>query len=284
MTWDIAGKNVLITGGNSGIGKATAVALASQGAEVTITSRNAAKGARAAADIEKIAGRPVSVGSLDLSKLDSVRAFAEEFGRSHNQLDVLVNNAGLVAGSRRETAEGFEWTFGVNHLGPFLLTNLLKPNLTSPSRIINVSSDAHRSAKEGLDFDDLQMTSGYQSFRAYAASKLANILFTVELAKRWGGDGITAHAVHPGVVSTGFGKDKESPSIVGFVTRLIGPFIRKPDEGAATNVFLATAHSDAIGTGQYWFDSAPSQPIPPAIDAVAAERLWADSEELVGLR
>jgi len=283
MSWDIRGKNVLVTGGNSGIGKATARALASQGARVTITSRDAAKGRQAVADIEQVSGTTVSVGSLDLSSLASVRRFAGEFVEQHAQLDILVNNAGLVSGARQETIDGFEWTFGVNHLGPFLLTNLLKPSLAAPSRIINVSSDAHRSAKEGLDFDDLQMTSGYKSFRAYAASKLANILFTVELANRWGGDDITAHAVHPGVVATGFGRDKESPSLLGFVTRLLGPFIRKPDRGAATNVFLATAPADIVGTGQYWYDSKPAQPISSAKDPAAAKRLWAESESLVGL-
>lgn len=274
---------MLITGGNSGIGKATALALASRGAEVTITSRDPARGDDAATDIERGSGRSVTVGSLDLSELDSVRSFADRFRRTNRGIDVLINNAGLVAGARRETPDGFEWTFGVNHLGPFLLTNLLQPLLVSPSRVINVSSDAHRSAKGGLNFDDLHMEAGYQSFRAYAASKLANILFTVELAKRWADAGVTAHAVHPGVVATGFGRDPEGPRVVGFFTRLIGPFVRKPDEGAATNVFLATAPAEDIGTGGYWFDSAPSQPIPAATDRDAAARLWAVSEELVGL-
>ena len=188
MTWNITGKHVLITGGTSGIGRATAARLASRGANVTITSRSLTTARTVADELTAAAGTAVEPAALDLSSLDSVRTFAQSYRDRHQRLDILINNAGTMAGKRRTTPDGLEWTLAVNHLGPFLLTDLLTPLLlaSTRSRVITVSSETHRSAKRGLDFDDLQMTTGYSPSKAYAASKLANILFTIELDNRLG--------------------------------------------------------------------------------------------------
>lgn len=284
MSWSIDGKQVLITGGNSGIGKATAAALAKRGAGVTITSRDAAKGAKAADEIAEATGVRVAVGSLDLSRLASVQAFAQGYLSHHDRLDVLINNAGVMAGARRETPDGFEWTFAVNHLGPFLLTELLTGLLvaSAPSRIIAVSSENHRGARDGLNFEDLQMRNGYSSSKAYAASKLANIMFTVELDRRLRASGITAKALHPGVVATSFGKGPDSPKMMGLLMTVLTPVLRKPAQGASTSVFLATAPPEALDAGLYWSDGVAKDPAATAVDAEAAARLWAESERLVG--
>ncbi len=285
VSWSAAGKQILITGGNSGIGQATATELARRGARVTITARDETRGRQAASEIEASAGTGVELGTLDLSSLDSVRRFTGWFTERHDRLDVLINNAGVISGRRRETPDGFEWTFGVNHLGPFLLTNLLTDLLVTraPSRIINVSSDAHRSATGGLDFHDLQLTGRYSPMRAYAASKLANILFAVELDQRLAGLGVTARALHPGVVGTSFGQDTESAAYMRYGMRLVKRFFKTPAEGAATSVFLATADDAAVTGSIYWSDQAPAHPIPAALDSRAAARLWVESERLVGL-
>ncbi len=285
MTWDISGKSVLITGGNSGIGKATAQELARRGAGVMITARDRAKGQAAAAEIRKSTGAEIEVGDLDLSRLDSVREFASAYTADHDRLDVLINNAGVMAGKRQETADGNEWTFGVNHLGPFLLTNLLTDLLvaSSPARVITVSSQVHQSRKKGLDFEDLHMTSGYSSSKAYAASKLANILFTVELDRRLRDSEVSATALHPGVVATSFGQGPEGPMWIRRLMPLIKPVIRTPHKGAATSVFLAGADTRSLDNGIYWTDCKPKEPIPAATNGAAAARLWAVSEELVGL-
>jgi NAD(P)-dependent dehydrogenase (short-subunit alcohol dehydrogenase family) len=286
VAWSIADKSVLITGANSGIGKATAKELARRGADVMITARDDSKGRAAAEEIRNATGAEVSVGSLDLSQLDSVRAFASDYLGTHDQLDVLINNAGVMAGGRRETPDGLEWTLAVNHLGPFLLTYLLSDLLVSsaPARVITVSSEAHQREKGGLDFDDLEMRNGYSPSRAYAASKLANVLFTVELDRRLDGSGVTAKALHPGVVATSFGKDPESPKWMGLLMVGLKPFLRKPEQGARTSVFLATADDTALDAGLYWSDEAPIDPIPAALDTQAAARLWSESEHLVGLK
>jgi NAD(P)-dependent dehydrogenase (short-subunit alcohol dehydrogenase family) len=214
-----------------------------------------------------------------------VRSFASRFTDEHDRLDVLVNNAGVMAGSRRETPDGFEWTFGVNHLGPFLLTNLLTPLLieAAPSRVITVSSEVIRSARDGLDFDDLQMTRGYSPNKAYAASKLANVLFTLELDRRLGDRGVTARALHPGVVRTSFGKSAESSRWMGVLMTMLGPFLKKPEEGASTSVLLATAPDEEVARSLYWAEGSPKDPVPAAVDPASAERLWSVSEQLVGL-
>lgn len=285
MSWSIEDKVVLITGGNSGIGKATAAELARRGASVTITARDPAKGADAADEIRAATGAEVAVGILDLSSLDSVRAFSAEFASDHQRIDVLVNNAGTMAGRRRETPDGFEWTFGVNYLGPFLLTNLLMPLLvgSAPSRVITVSSENYRTAKKGLNFNDLQMEDGFSPSKAYAASKMANILFTVELDRRFSSSGVTARALHPGVVATSFGKGPDGSKMMGLLMSGLKPFLRKPEQGAATSVYLATTDEADLDAGIYWSNETPKEPIAVAVDGDSAARLWLESERMVGL-
>ena len=285
MVWDIADARVLITGATSGIGRAAAAELARRGAQVTITARDETKGNAAAAAIRAETGVDVQVGLLDLSRLDSVRGFAADYARTHDRLDVLVNNAGTMTGRRMQTPDGLEWTFGVNHVGPFLLTRLLSDLLvaSAPSRVISVSSEVHRSAKQGLDMADLQMTRGWSAQKAYAASKLATILMTVELDRRLVGQGVTARAVHPGVVATNFGKGPEGRWAMRVMMTALGPVLKKPADGAAPIVLLATEPDDVVAQSLYWSQSTPTQPSPAAQDQQAAAALWEASERLSGL-
>jgi NAD(P)-dependent dehydrogenase (short-subunit alcohol dehydrogenase family) len=280
------GRVVLITGGNAGIGKETAVALASMGAQVVFTARDAARGAEALAEIRsRSSNDAVEVTALDLASFASVRGFATRWSNEHDQLDVLVNNAGLVLNSRRETGDGNEMTFQVNHLGPFLLTQLLRDQLVAgdDARVVNVASDAHSGARRGLDFDDLQSAQHYRGFRVYAKSKLANILFTRELARRWDDTGVTANAVHPGFVASSFGRDGDTGRFGTLLFPLLKPFALSPEQGARTQVYVASAPELAGITGGYWVKSAPATPSAAAQDDAAAARLWEVSEELVGL-
>jgi retinol dehydrogenase-14 len=285
MVWDIADARVLITGATSGIGRAAAAELARRGAQVTITARDETKGNAAAAAIRAETGADVQVGLLDLSRLDSVRGFAADYARTHDRLDVLVNNAGTMTGRRMQTPDGLEWTFGVNHVGPFLLTRLLSDLLvaSAPSRVISVSSEVHRSAKQGLDMADLQMTRGWSAQKAYAASKLATILMTVELDRRLVGQGVTARAVHPGVVATNFGKGPEGRWAMRVMMTALGPVLKKPADGAAPIVLLATEPDDVVAQSLYWSQTTPTQPSPAAQDQQAAAALWEASERLSGL-
>jgi NAD(P)-dependent dehydrogenase (short-subunit alcohol dehydrogenase family) len=225
----------------------------------------------------------IGVEQLDLSSLDSIRAFAGRF--SPDRLDVLINNAGVMTGKRLETPHGFEWTFGVNHLGPFLLSNLLTERLVAdaPSRVVTVSSENYRRAKDGLDFDDLQSTKRFSANMAYAASKLANILFTMELDRRLGGAGVAAKALHPGVVGTSFAQGAEGSKLMGVMMRVLKPFLATPAQGAATSVHLATASDEEIGRGLYWADQDVKERLPIASDEAAARKLWDISAELVRL-
>ncbi|HEX4528370.1 MAG TPA: SDR family oxidoreductase [Acidimicrobiia bacterium] len=279
------GRVVLITGGNAGIGKETAVALASMGARVVFTARDAARGTAARTEIRTRSGSDeVEVMALDLARFASVRDFAKRWGDEHDQLDVLVNNAGLILNSRRQTDDGYEMTFQVNHLGPFLLTQLLRDQLVAgdDARVVNVASDAHSSARRGLDFDDLQSTRHYRGFRVYGKTKLANILFTRELARRWAGTGVTANAVHPGFVASSFGRDGDTGRFGALLFPLLKPFALSPEQGARTQVYVASAPELAGITGGYWVKSAPATPSAAAQDDAAAARLWEVSEELVG--
>ncbi|MEX2255256.1 MAG: SDR family oxidoreductase [Acidimicrobiia bacterium] len=277
-------RSVLITGANTGIGKATAVGLARDGMQVVITSRDRARGNAAVEEIRAESGSDrVEVMELDLADLASVRTFADAYLASHDRLDVLVNNAGVVQGSRTQTRDGFETTFGVNHLGPFLLTQLLLDRIreSAPSRIVVVSSHAHKSARQGLDFDDLQSERKYSSFGVYGKSKLANIYFTRELARRLEGAGVTANAAHPGFVASRFGRDGDGGRLGEIAMTLGQPFALSPEKGARTSIYLAKSPDVADITGGYFYKSKPSQPSKVALDGEAARRLWAVSEELV---
>ncbi len=283
MTASMQGKTVLITGANSGIGKETAVDLARAGATLVFTSRDPQKGEQAAADIRERSGADVTLMPLDLASLPSVRSFAADLLQRYDQLHVLINNAGLVLSERSETEQGFETTFGVNHLGHFLLTQLLLDRIkaSAPARIVNVASRAHRFARNGLDFDDLHLTKGYGGMKAYSRSKLANIYFTRELARRLQGAGVTVNAVHPGGVNTGFARDGDVRAPFSWLMTLAKPFLRSPEQGAQTSIYVASAPDLDGVTGKYFADSKETQPTAIAQDDDAARRLWAASEELI---
>jgi NAD(P)-dependent dehydrogenase (short-subunit alcohol dehydrogenase family) len=278
------GKTVIVTGGNSGVGKATAVALARAGARTIITARNEERGRQALADIRAAGGSDlVDLVVFDLADLASVRAGAKELLDRTDRIDVLVNNAGVVLSDRRQTTDGFEATFATNHLGPFLLTELLTERLvaSAPARIVNVSSTAHRGARRGLDFDDLQSTHHYRGMQAYGRSKLANILFTTELSRRLSGTGVTVNAVHPGTVASGFARDDDASGFLAFGIKLIKPFILTPEQGARTQVYVATSPDVEGVTGKYFVRRKVRAPSAAARDETAAALLWSVSEELV---
>ena len=242
---EMAGKVVVITGGNTGIGKEAAVGLAGLGARVVITSRNEERGRSAQKEIADRSGSDsVEVMSLDLASFTSIRAFAADVLDRFDHLDVLVNNAGLILRRRAETQDGFEETFGVNHLGHFLLTDLLLERLRAgaPARVVVVSSDAHKGARQGLDFDDLQAEHKYRWAKAYSKSKLANIYFARELSRRLDGTGITVNALHPGFVRSEFGRGGDLGGIYGWgIKYLASPFAISPEKGARTSIYLASS-------------------------------------------
>ncbi len=284
---DMKGRTVVVTGGNSGIGFETAVALASMGARVLVTARNADKGRAAVSAIAQRLGADgqVQLVVFDLADLASVRRGAAEILEQAPRLDVLVNNAGLVLTERAETVDGYEATFATNHLGPFLLTNLLLDRITgsAPSRIVNVASTAHSAARRGMPFDDLQSEKQYRGMRVYGQSKLANILFTLELARRLEGRGVTANSLHPGTVRTGYGGEGDTRGFLAFGIKIASPFFLSPAKGARTSVYLASSPDVEGVSGQYFVKCKPKQPSRWAQDPEAASRLWRVSEELVGL-
>jgi NAD(P)-dependent dehydrogenase (short-subunit alcohol dehydrogenase family) len=282
----MSGRTVVITGGNAGIGKEAAVELARRGATVVITARDAARGRAALEEVrDRVPDADVDVFDLDLASLASVRLFAATVGDRFDRLDVLLNNAGLVLSTRTETEDGFEATFGVNHLGHFALTNLLLDLLrASPDggRVVNVSSDAHKGARRGLDFDDLQSEHRYSGAAVYARSKLANILFTRQLSRRLADDRVTANALHPGFVRSDFGRDGDARGVYALGLRLASPFAISPEQGARTSVYLASSPEVDGVTGGYFYKCGPASTSRAAADDDAARRLWDVSEELVG--
>ncbi len=275
----------LVTGANSGIGLETARGLAQRGDRVVVTARDVKRGEAAVREIEASTGSDrVELLELDLARLQSVRDAAHAFGERFDRLDVLVNNAGVMLGQRETTTDGFEMTFGVNHLGPFLFTTLLLPLLerSAAARIVNVASDAHR-VSAGLDFDDLMYASRpYRAIKVYGDSKLANILFTLELARRLDGSGIVAHALHPGVVRTRLARDGDAGGWWGVLLTLVGPLLLTAAQGAATSLHLATSDEASTSSGDYWAKGKRRTPKAPARDTDAAARLWSRSEKLVG--
>jgi retinol dehydrogenase-12 len=281
---DMTGKTVVITGANSGIGLSTAVALAGSGARVVITARDQGRADAAVEEIKAHSGSS-SVGRVlfDLSSLASVRSGAAEVLERCDRIDVLVNNAGVVLTDRRPTVDGLESTFVVNHLGHFLLTELLLDRIRAgaPARIVNVASTAHKGARRGLDFDDLQSEQGYRGMAVYAKSKLANIYFTTELARRLAGTGVTANCLHPGTVATGYGRDGDAQGFLSFGLKVIKPFILTADRGARTSVYLASSPEVADVSGEYFVRCRPARPTRVARDQEAAVRLWEASEKLV---
>jgi len=276
------GKICLITGGNSGIGKATALGLAKMGATVVIVSRNKEKGETAMTDIiAKSGNKNVELIQADMSSQDSIHKLAEEFRARHEKLHLLINNAGVYLTKRSESEDGLESTFAINHLGPFLLTSLLVDILkaSAPSRIVNVTSDAHKGAK--IDFDDLQGEKRFSGWQAYGQSKLAMILFTHELAKKLEGTGVTVNSAHPGVARTNFAKNNGGLVMLGF--RFLGIFFISPESSAKRILYVATSPDLEGVTGKYFTKMHETRSSPESYDDDSARRLWLVSGQLAKL-
>jgi NAD(P)-dependent dehydrogenase (short-subunit alcohol dehydrogenase family) len=274
------GKTVVITGANAGIGKVAARELARMGATVVMVCRNAARGQVALQEIRRDSGSDrIELLLADLASQADIRRVSAEFRARHARLDVLLNNAGLYCPTRTLTADGIETTFAVNHLGYFLLTHLLLDVLkASPSaRIVNVASGAHKRGR--IEFDNLQGERRYSGVMAYSNSKLANILFTRELARRLQGTRVTANCLHPGVVATNIFHN--TPRLINW---LVQTFAMGPEAGARTSVYLASSPEVEGVTGKYFYRQREKMPRPAALDDAVARRLWALSEQLSGVR
>ncbi len=273
---------MIVTGGSNGIGKSAAVALAKQGAKIVLVCRDAARAKAAAEEVSRVGSAPELV-LADLSSMAEVRKAATRLLELCPKIDVLVNNAGAMNQLRETTADGYERTFATNHLAYFLLTNLLLERLkaSGASRVISVSSGAHRKASKGMPFDDLHAERGYSSWDAYGQSKLANILFTRELARRLEGTPVVANAMHPGIVATGFGLNTSGP--LRMAIRAFQFFMLTPDQGADTIVWLASAPEAASATGKYFVKRREQAPQAQALDDAAARKLWDVSARLTGL-
>ena len=276
------GKVCLVTGATSGIGRVTAQALAQQGATTIGIARNHERGMSTVQRIRQATGNPqVEMMLADLSAQADIRRLAHEVQHRYPRLDVLVNNAGALFSRRAVSPDGIELTFALNHLAYFLLTHLLLDTLRAsvPARIVNVSSDAHRHAH--IHFDDLQGRRRYRGWGAYAQSKLANVLFTYELARRLDGTGLTANAVHPGFVATNFGR--QNRGLAGLMFRALQVAAISPEQGAETIIYLATSPEVEGVTGQYFVKRRAVRSSHASYDVHAAQRLWQASTELVGL-
>jgi retinol dehydrogenase 14 len=279
----MAGKVVLVTGGTGGIGKATAIGLATMGARVGITGRELSRTEQAAAEVRAASGNPaVDAFAADMTSQAEIRRLAAAVLGAYPRLDVLVNNVGGFWAHRHPTVDGLEHTFALNHLAPFLLTNLLLERLkaSAPARVVTVSSSAHTMGR--IDFDDLQGARNYSGQRAYNQSKLANILFTNELARRLQGTGVTAACLHPGIVYTRFGAEDQI-WYYGALQR-VGMFVLKtPAQGAETPIYLASSPDVEGVTGRYFANRKPRTASKRAYDTETAARLWQVSADLVGM-
>ncbi|MEP6985409.1 MAG: SDR family oxidoreductase [Chloroflexota bacterium] len=284
MATNMQGKTVLISGATNGIGKQSALDLAKMGAQVVIIGRNKAKTEETLREIQTGSGnKDVHALIADLSSMAEVRRVAADFRKQFSGLDVLLNNAGGVFASRQETVDGYEMTFALNHLSYFLLTNLLLDMVkaSAPSRIVNVSSDAQSAAS--INFDDLQSKQSYGmgGFRAYGQSKLMNVMFTYELARRLAGTGVTVNALHPGVVNTGFGRNNKG--LMNVAMNVLSLFTMKPEDGAKTSVYLASSPEVEGVTGKYFDKCKAKKSTAPSYDEAAQKRLWDVSEQLTGI-
>lgn len=283
----MTGRVCLVTGGSSGIGKETALGLAHLGATVVVVSRNRERTEAAVEDIRQHSENPnVEAIIADLSSIEETRRVADEFLASGRPLHVLLNNAGVIRTSREVTVDGLEMTFALNHLSPYLLTNLLLDRIkdSAPARIITVSSLAH--SRASLDFDDLQNERKYGAFRVYGQSKLANVLFTYELARRLQGTAVTANCLHPGLVRTGLGGGNKGlyGRIMGLWPKLtVGPLALNSAGGARTSIYLATASEVAGVSGEYFAKSKVVKSSDASRDESAARRLWEASAALTGV-
>src|SRR5919109_2176165 len=278
----MAGKTVLVTGASGGIGRATALGIAEMGALLAITGRDRERTEREAREIRVAGGGRVEVFVGDLSIQSEVRLLAAEAWKNLPRIDVLVNNVGGYWNTRHVTADRLEHTFALDHLAPFLLTNLLLQRLkqSAPARVVTVSSNAQSLGR--IDFDDLQSERSYSGARAYNQSKLANVLFTYELARRLRGTSVTANALHPGVVSTSFGAEDPGSS-QRFLIPVLRPFMRSPAQGAATSIHLASAPDLEGVTGQFFVNRKPKRSSERSYGEATAARLWQVSADLVGL-
>ena len=280
-TLSMAGKVVLITGGTGGIGKATAIGLARIGARVGITGRDLARAERSAAEIRAASGNTaVDAFAADMSCQAEVRRLAVAILDSYPRLHVLVNNVGGFWAHRRVTADGVERTFALNHLAPFLLTNLLLDRLkaSAPARVVTVSSGAQGMGR--IEFDDLQGARSYSGQRAYSQSKLANVMFTNELARRLEGTGVTATSLHPGVVRTNFGAEDQA-WYFALISRVALLLLKTPEQGAQTSIYLASSPDMDGITGKFFANRTPKTPNKVAYDTDMTARLWQVSAELV---
>jgi retinol dehydrogenase 12 len=276
------GRTCLITGATSGIGLETARGLAALGAQVVMVGRDRARGEQARkAVVEKSGNDRVDLLLADLSSLAGIRGLAQDFLAAYPALHVLVNNAGTVELSRTTTSDGFEKTFAVNHLAYFLLTNLLLPRLraSAPARIVNVASEAHRFGR--LDLADLQSEESYRAMRVYGTSKLLNILFTVALAEKLAGSGVTANSLHPGAVSTRLGKN--NGAFARILIGLLRPFFLTPEQGAANSIFVAASDQLDGVSGKYFVKQRAVEPSRRSQRLHLARLVWTRSSELVGL-
>lgn len=275
------GKVVVITGATSGIGQVAAESLARMGARIVQVARDQRRG-QAAMDRLGVCGPSVDhrIYYADLSRLSEMKRAGAEIARAERRIDVLINNAGALFGKREVTEDGLERTFALNHMSYFVLTHLLCERLTAsaPARVINTSSDAHHGNE--LDFDDLQSARDYRGFPVYGQSKLANILFTRELARRLSGTGVTANAFHPGFVATRFGD--ESGGLLSTGIRVGKVFALSPEKGAETLIYLASSPEVAGVSGKYFYKCRPANPTREAQDDAAAGRLWQESMKLAG--
>jgi NAD(P)-dependent dehydrogenase (short-subunit alcohol dehydrogenase family) len=276
----LRGKTIVITGATSGIGEVAAIRLAEQGARIVFTARDRARAEATMTKLHKANRDAQHMAHLvDLSLLSEMKRVAEEIGREP-AIDVLINNAGALFNRRQETSDGLEMTFALNHMSYFVITNLLLPKLKAGARIVSTASGAHRRAK--LDFNDLQSRQGYSGFAVYSKSKLCNILFTREVARRIAGSGVTANCLHPGFVATRFGD--QSGGLLSALVRVAKPFGGiSPEKGADTIVYLASSPNVSSVSGDYFYECKIDMPSPEARSDRDAKKLWDMSAQISGV-